>query len=293
MRRPNDLVSCWQRYDWRESFFAPGLAILQALTTEGRTASGAGTTREAAFQRCLGETAELHALAARGGRARRRFHPQRDGLAAHPDPECARRAAALEAFERRAVARWWRGEDGARAVSTNWLSDQGLEAKLSAARDGAALKRRTGWWQTGPVGGPCVLICRSMSQEGQDPILGFAADPDPRRAAAKATREMLLMELNLMDLFAARTAGQKADVRQVQEQVSVYARRCPGLLPPSPSSIPGRTDGAQLERTLTDWLGAKVTHQEITPADGPISVWLCQAEGAPPVFDPETGQPFL
>lgn len=66
---PNDLIACWQRYDWRQSMFAPGVVILQALTQEGFTASGLGSSRETAFARCLGETAELHALAVRPGEA--------------------------------------------------------------------------------------------------------------------------------------------------------------------------------------------------------------------------------
>lgn len=290
----NELLRTWQRYDWRESFFAPRIVILQALTAGGRTASGVGRWREAAFHRCLGETAEIHALSALTKAEGQPFQPLRDGLAAHVDADLARDAAALEAFEQFAVSRWWQAEAGARPVSDAWLTECGLTGSVAVARLGAALKRRTGWWQieTRPDQ-PAVMICRSMSPEGQDPVLGFGCDANPLRAARKALRELFLMEMNLMELLAARTTGQQNQRREVQDRISAYARRGPGLLPPEPVVTPGTSGFPVTESSAADWLGCTVQQRDITPPDGPIRVMLCRPDLPVPTFDPQSGPPFM
>lgn len=275
-REPNDLLAYWQRYDWRESFFAPKIFILQALTSAGKTASGAGRDRETAFQRCLGETAELHALAAlgQGGQA---VDTARIGLAAHVEADRARDGAILEAFERYAVMSWWHGRLPALALPEVWLDEAGLTGFLHEARQGAALKRRTDWWQVDTAPGcPQVMICRSMSPEGQDMLLGFGADPDPVSAARKALRELFLMEMNLMELLASRTVGLSDSLGALREKIATYARNCPHLLPagegPSPAAAQHQTDF----QNTRDWFGSEIEIRSITPPDGPINVWMCR-----------------
>ncbi|RJL19692.1 hypothetical protein C9E82_10610 [Paracoccus siganidrum] len=289
-RKPNELVGYWQRYDWRESFFTPSIHILQALTLDGRTASGAGRTREAAFLRCLGETAELHALAARAHVGANDFAARRDGIAAHPDADRARQAALLEAYERFAVLRWWHGLAEAQPLSERWLAGQGLGSHLETARWGAALRRRTGWWRIAGSAGPTVMICRSMSPEGQDPVLGFGADPDPLRAARKALRELFLMEMNLMELMAARRTGREAELQHVQDRILAYARRGPQLLPASPPVTPVQPAALPAPR---EWFGTGLSLHAITPADGPLAVWLCRPDLPAPAEDAAHGLPFL
>lgn len=274
-REPNDLLAYWQRYDWRESFFAPHVAILQALTRCGRTASGAGDTRAAAFQRCLGETAELHALAelARMGRD---LDTKRCGLAAHVDSGQARRSALLEAFERFAAHGWWHGTRAARPLAEAWLDRAGLLALSQQSRLGSALKRRTDWWQIGTSPGqPCVSICRSTSPEGQDMLLGFGADPDPVAAARKALTELFLMEMNLMELLAARTVGQDDNLATLKQRISTYARRCPALLPGDGTISPAGPEVPPPLDRAAEWFEAEIAFEEITPPDGPIHVWTC------------------
>ncbi|UFS66668.1 YcaO-like family protein [Paracoccus denitrificans] len=286
--RAPDLTENWQRHDWRESFFAPGFVILQALTRDGRTASGAGRNRDEAFDRCIGETAEIVALAAfrAGGGA---FEPWRDGLAAHPHPGPARDAAMDEACERRAVADWWLGRRPAVPVAAEWVRQAGLAAQLDRARDGAALRRRTDWWQIGAAGDPRIMICRSMSPEGQDPVLGYGAHRDPVRAAGKALRELLLMELNLMELLAARSFGREGALQAVRNRIRGYARRAALLFPeavaihPAP---PGDADAGGCFDT------PPACH-EISPPEGPLSVWICRPDAAAPPFTDETGLPYL
>ncbi|RQP04760.1 YcaO-like family protein [Paracoccus sp. MA] len=287
-RSAHDLTASWQRHDWRESFFAPGLVILQALTADGRTASGAGQSRDEAFDRCIGETAEILALAAfrAGGGG---FEPWRDGLAAHPDAGQARLAAMDEACERRAVADWWLGRRPALPVAADWIRLAGLAGRLDRARGGAALRRRTDWWQIQTPRGPCAMICRSMSLEGQDPVLGYGVHRDPALAADKALRELLLMELNLMELLAARSLGGADALQPVRNRIRGYARRA-ALLFPEAAAIhpapPGDPDAAGCFDTPP-------ACREISVPEGPLSVWVCRPDAPPPPFTEETGLPYL
>ncbi|SET35148.1 YcaO-like family protein [Paracoccus homiensis] len=284
---PNALISTWRRYDWRESFFAPQMSILQALTDGNRTASGVGRCRADAFHRCLGETAEIHAL--QSGEVA--FNPLRDGIAAHVDQNIARRAALMEAYERFAIMSWWDGHGAAAApVQGAWLQRQGLEQQLADGRAGAALKRRTRFWCIDAgADHPVVTICRSTSPEGQEPILGFGCDPSPTASAGKALREMLLMEMNLMELLAARGSGQTALMGAVQRQIAAYARYSPALLPDAPEVEPVARTAVKAEKMF----GAPVHLDDITPPDGPIRVWLCRPQIVPPCVTPERGSPFF
>lgn len=283
---PNGLIATWLRYDWRESFFAPRIVMLQALLKGRRTASGAGLDRETAFQRCLGETAEYHALAAQPTD----FHPLRDGLAAHLDNASAQRGALLEAFERQAVLGWWHGAMPAQPVAPDWLRDHGIDNMLALARSGAALKRRTGFWvlATRP-GQPVVAICRSSSPEGQDPILGFGCDAEPGLAVTKALRELFLMEMNLMELLAARGTGQTALMRHVQDQITTYSRQTPALLPREGEAAPESRSLAEAD----DIFGVAVQQRDITPPDGPVRVWLCRPQIDIPELTDGRGSPFF
>jgi ribosomal protein S12 methylthiotransferase accessory factor YcaO len=288
------LFAEWCRHDWRESLFAPGLAILQALTRSGATASGAGTDRESALHRALGETAEALALARIG---RRGFDPCRDGLAAHPDPARARAAALCEAVERRAVERWWRGEVPARPVVAGWLDRAGLTARLAVARRGAAQLRPTGWWLIdagfGPEGGPHVAICRSTSRKGQHPILGFGCHPSAVEAAGHAMREALLMELNLMELLATRMTGSDGGMDRVAAAISGYARRGPAILPTADPVEPAPDRPLPEPAALERWLGARLKLRDLTPPGSPLTVWLCQPDLPDPAFPAPPGSPFL
>lgn len=299
-RMPNapdyrDLAALWQRHDWRESLFAPGIAILQALLPDGSTASGAGWQREAALYRCLGETAEWRALRDAGGVEQAGFNAGRDGIAAHPCPDAARRNATLEAFERLAVTGWWGGRWAARPVSAPWLEAQGIAERLDAARSGAAQKRRTGLWQIDLPSGPAVMVCRSTSFRGQQPILGYGCDLDPRQSADKALREMLLMELNLMELLAAGPAGGDDRLAPMRHRIEVHAMRCPALLPMQGALTPRAAppDPAPGESWFGTTLDLRALSPDVSCPDGQIAVWLCRpALPAPDLSGPD-GSPFL
>lgn len=290
-QEPNDLLAYWIRYDWRESFFAPGISILQALTAAGRTASGAGSTRESAFRRCLGETAELYAL--------QELDEQIDtsmvGIAAHIDAGKAQGYAMLEAFERFAAHEWWYGRRAAAQVPDTWLQQIGLTSHLLQARHGAALKRRTAWWRIKTDADcPHVMICRSMSPEGQNLILGFGAAACPARAARKALREAFLMEMNLMELLAARNSGVSDPLRVVGEKIATYGRRCPALLPPGADWAPPWHEAAEISIDgARNWFGGEAELRDITPQGGPINVWICRPILAHHDDDAGTGLPYL
>lgn len=282
---PQDLAACWRRFDWRENFLAPGLVILQALTPQGQTASGAGLTRAEAWDRCLGETAEILALS-RYRAANGSFETHRDGIASHADSAIARASALHEAYERHAVAGWWLGALRASPVDRHWLQDSGLLRLHDDIRDGAALKRRTDWWQIDAPGGPAVMICRSMSLEGQEPILGYGVHPEPRLAAEKALREMLLMEINLMELLAARSHGLEPALAPVGRRIRDYALRGTSLFVPAPAVIP-----APWSPPETDWFAQPPRLARLALA--PVSVWLCQPDLPAPAFTDQTGSPYL
>lgn len=288
-----DLTSLWRRYDWRDSIFAPGMAILQALLPDGSTASGAGRARETALGRCLGETAEWHALRTLGADRHLSFSPWRDGIAAHPDNRTAREAALLEAYERFAVIGWWQGRLPANPVCANWLEEQEISLRLAAARIGAAQKRRTDIWLLASHAAPSVMVCRSTSLLGQQPILGYGCDTSPRRAAEKALRELLLMEVNLMELMAARSSGTVAGLKVKQRRIESFSRRCPHLLPATSWIIPGPDDLQASIEAASEWFSASVNLHDITPTGSPVAVWLSRPSINVPALDRQDGSPFL
>lgn len=283
----DELAASWRCFDWRENFLAPGLKILQALTAEGATASGAGLTRDQAYARCIGETAEIAALARLRAQGEP-FETTRDGIAAHRHSGPARDAALREAFERYSIAQWWFGRLPARPVAQDWLDQTGMARQLAQLRQGAALKRRTDWWLLQHPTGPCTMICRSTSLEGQDPVLGFGVHPDPARAAGKALRELLLMELNLMELLAARSHGDDAALHAVRDRIRGYAQRMGHLFAQGPAVIPlDRSAGPE-----SRWFERP---PRLFPVGGgaSVAVWVCQPDLPVPCFSAMTGCPYF
>jgi len=300
-RQPNGLISNWTNFDWRENFLAPQLQIIQALTGTGGTASGAGSDRESAFQRCLGETAEIHALTVlRATEPGFTFDSGKDGIAGATTAEAARAGAVLEACERRAIAAWWLGETAACPIAPGWVRRHGLESWLNRMRAGASLKRPTGLWLCEAPQGLHVIVAQSRGHGGQQPILGFGCAADPVAAAGKALRELLLMELRLAELLAAAELSLPVPMEQVREKIAAYARHCPALLPADGDIEPAATGTSIADRDFTalrpdiaDWLGAPVRLRDVTPPEGPILVALCQPERAAPVFPDTQGAPFF
>jgi hypothetical protein len=292
-RTPVDLAAIWQRHDWRENIFAPGIAIIQALLPDGSTASGAGRGRETALGRCLGETAEWRALNLAVEDLSPGFSPWRDGIAAHPDSAAARKAAVLEACERAAVIRWWQGHLSASPVAAHWMEQHGLTAQLAAARIGAAQKRLTGLWLLQTQGAPCVIVCRSTSLGGQQPILGYGCDVSAPQAAEKALREMLLMEMNLMELLAAGSHALPTRLETLRHRLEVFARRGPAILPATPLVVPDPDAEPPSSMVAEWWSDAKFDCLDITPPGDPFAVWLCRPAFPNPLLPESTDSPFL
>lgn len=267
---------------------------MQALTAGGKTASGAGATRDGAFARCLGETAEILALAALPPEAQP-ADTSRIGIAAHEDADRAREAACLEAFERYAVHAWWNGDIAAHAIPQAWLESSGLNAALSAARGGAAVRRRTSWlWLEVGDGHPPVMICRSTSLAGQDAILGYAAARCPVRAARKALRENILMELNLMETMAARSLGQSQASRPLEAKVRHLTSRSARLMPAGESEpLSPKLEGDIAIPEMQKWLTGEVELRDISLPENGLHVWMCQPVAAPMNVESGDGLPYL
>lgn len=279
-----DLTKTWTRYDFRESVFAPGISILQALTLSGKTASGTGDTREEALDRCLSETAELLAMEALqpqsgNASAAEAFH----GIAAHTDATLARQTALLEAHERAAVLAWWRGDLEARPLLDAWMSQSGLSDWLEKMRRGATSRRVTRLWSLDGWGTCQVVVSRSSNEAGQDPILGFGAAETLEAAGAKALRETLEMELNLLEIMAVRSGYLDFDVDWIERKVALYRTKCRSLL---------GADATCAAPSVTAQLGERnVRFQELTET-GQRPVWGCRFETSSLLRANET-MPFM
>ncbi|OIQ35805.1 MAG: hypothetical protein BM559_01455 [Roseobacter sp. MedPE-SWchi] len=284
----NQLLAHWTRHDWREVLTAPNLCVLQALTTGRATASGAGDTREDALECCLGETAEIAAHAALRAADLPPIATGQTGMAAHSDAEMAQQLALFEAHERAAIWAWWLGQTSALPVAPEWLEGQGIDAWLSRVRQGAALRRQTGVWLLDYPGSITVAIGRAQSVGGQDPILGFGADTDPERAIRKALREMLLMELNLGEVLAARSGHSDQDTSAIENKIATYARRCPALL----RDEGGIEPQASLSNPEAESIEG-MTFRDVTPPGQLRRVWCCSLPDSSACRLEGQGSPFM
>jgi hypothetical protein len=295
----------WQRDGARQSFLAPQICLHQALTASGRTASGVGATPGEARARAFSETAEIVALESAAGAALpRRFLPTRDGIAAHPEPAQARMAAFLEACERRGVSDWWLGHGAPAApLAPGWLTRTGLSDWLADTRRGADLRRSTALWRL-PAPPPLTLVvARSLGAGGQAPMLGYGCAPEPEEAARKALREVLLMEICVMDDYVARAFGAPLADDTARRQMADFAARLPALLPEGPAVVPVAEDSASLHAALRDgatppramigWLGGPLAFTDLPVSGSGRAVTSCQPLGARPVLMPGPGSPFV
>lgn len=250
--KEKSLQKKWQRHDWQHSPFAPDLRIVQALVG-GKTASGAGFSRYDAMVRCLGETAEIMALAE---------GEHSEGVAAGPDLRFASNAALQERLERWAIWEWWHGRLPATLVAV-----PDLVLKLRA---GAREKRQTQVWQLPDFPHLHVIIAKSQSA-GTAPILGFGAAICPRAAAQSALIELGLMELNLLTPAAG--------LRAYFERISAEKRR---LFPVEPAEelAPMPPKNNALEDILTK-AGLPFSLKNITPDSCELTVIRATIPEAP------------
>ena len=293
------LISKWDRQDWRASIFAPGVSIIQAITTSGRTASGLGYTREEALARCLSETADRLAVSdLQGQDARQNSDPTQefdplDGVSAHPDPALAHRHAYYETLERSVISRWWEGALEAHSIPDAWVQSLGLSTRIEQSRAMASVKRSTRFWRVDTDAPVHVVICMSCYPTGQDPILGFGASDRLGDAIDKAFRENLLMEINLMEVLATRSGHSRLDMSRVEAKIAMYVARCPERLPErdAPKSVmedkaPGPVDAVQHPPEGFRFV-------EIGPEWMARDVWLCRWENGE-TFQPKgAGSPFI
>lgn len=286
------LMSRWDRQDWRVSIFAPGVAILQAMTDIGRTASGLGYTREDALGRCLSETAEHLALSdlrqrgaadgpgqggpGRGGPGQGGDFRPGDGLSAHPDPQTARRHAFHEAHERSLISRWWDGDLEADYIPQDAVQSLGLQSRIDQSRATASVKRVTRFWRVAADAPVHVVICMSCYATGQDPILGFGTAGGLAAATDKALRENLLMEINLMEVLAARGGHSRLDMSRIEAKIAHYVARCPDRLPDRDIPASALSDPQDGDEAMADGLPPGFHLSEISPGWMGREVWMCR-----------------
>lgn len=277
------LIWEWVRQDWRESIFAPGLSILQAQLSSGATASGLDPTREGALKRCLSETAEIRVLEQmRETGVEEEVRRPQDGIAAHTDPQAAKILAFYEARERLDVSQWWRGGALAKAVPEAWMAAHGFAQKLDLWRDGAGMKRETSVWLIDNKSDVFVAVSRSHSVAHQDPILGFGASACAFEAIEKALRETMLMELNLMEVMAARSGRIDLDVSRIEAKIASYLARCPVLVMSEYAKMPSKRRVVTQVEDVTS--GRELPKFEdftarLAPENRKRSVWGCHLVG--------------
>ncbi len=284
----NQLIAHWSRHDWREVLTAPNLCVIQALTLDGATASGAGETREDALACCLGETAEIVALATLRDAGKAAIARAYSGVAAHSTNQKALRLAIFEAHERTAVWAWWLGQLAAQKVTADWLHKQGITQWLKRARRGSMLRRHTDVWLLDYPGPVTVAVGRSQGTVAQDPILGFGADSEPVQAVRKALRETLLMEINLGEVLASRSGYSVQETRLIEEKIANYAERCPTLLGDD-SLIEPRDSQTAVDQITEEGLML----QDITPAGQLRRVWRCHLPNSQNYGSGGENSPFM
>ncbi|MDA7427129.1 YcaO-like family protein [Primorskyibacter aestuariivivens] len=289
------LISTWDRQDWRASIFAPGVSIIQAITKSGRTASGLDYTREGALARCLSETAERLAVSGlQGGEAGGMgdFDPL-DGVSAHPDRAIAYRHAYFEARERSVVSRWWDGALEAQSIPETWVESLGIRTRIDQSRAMASVKRSTRFWRIDTDGPVHVVICMSSYSTGQDPILGFGTSDRLVDAMDKAFCENLLMEVNLMEVLATRSGHSRLDMSRVEAKIAMYVARCPERLPELDAPTPVLADTETVPDDLVQNAPAGFRFFEIGPDWMEREVWFCRWENGE-TFEPKGAtSPFI
>jgi len=267
-----NLNKIWTKPIWVESIYAPALSILQSRTHSGRTASGAGMTRDVAFEKCLSETAEILALEA----ASPDYLGLTDGLAAHPEGDIAISTAKLEAMQRKIILSWWANNCQARKLPQNWLDSAKITELIARARAGATADRTTAFWhlQTA-LPCHCVIAC-STNRMGQDVILGFGTARTAGDAAKLAATEVMLMELNLYSLMAARGGRTDTDTDRIADIIHAYARRIPALLPKASADLSALYKIFEEGELNSTSALPPHTMTELTPHPASRPVWLCQ-----------------
>lgn len=170
--------------------------------------------------------------------------------------------------------------------------------------------------------GPGVVVARSTSPQGLDPVIGYGCDGVPRAALRKALRELMLMEVALAERNARRctgagqgaaaaagqgaaaAAGQGADARLAMlaahlDRLAVTGPpTIPAPWPEPPATAPKTAATAPPDAradALRDRLVPGAALVAVTPPAPCMPVMLCQPDAAslpPPI--PEIGPaPFL
>lgn len=290
MKWPNEVVSSlrktWRRFDRRQQVYAPGFSVFQALTLDGQSASGGAETSNGAAQRLLGETAEIAFLA---DRQTLKFDALCDGIAADPDTNTARLRALLEAFERKRVLQWWNGDINACPVCPLWLNETGVTGWLNSLRQGGVAIRTSSVWRLPTIAGESVMIAISRNESQQEPVVGYGTAPDPAEATCKALREMLLMEMRIVDLHAIRdgAAAPEGTAQKIQSDLRRMGAKCGKRLGTNlPEDSPAPSPGVSIEK-IEDWLGG-VRYT----AHSSLHCVMCKPKGRKIMADDTADLPF-
>lgn len=262
----------WRQRYWIRSIFAPGAQILQATTRSNFTASGIGNTRQEALNRCLGETVEGVASLRGSPSEGPRDH---DGIAAGRSSDDTRMRAYFEALERIEVSHWWAGNRQALQVPSEWLEQHGFMSWVGRMRSFASARRRTDVWCLTSDTERHVTICKTSSPTGQDPILGFGASHSVFDAVLHAIREAILMEVNLIAIFATRGGYAQGDVSPIEEKIAQYRHCAPELLASQKAVLPNKAPSTLAEPPAS----AHFSKSELR--DG-WCVWTCRLDD--PIF---------
>jgi ribosomal protein S12 methylthiotransferase accessory factor YcaO len=203
----------------------------QGVKAPNHFAAGKGLTSKQAMLSMLGEAAERDAVIRRE-QDRQKFIMNSDGqsidtisaaevlvwdftddlgssgCAAHNLMQTAMVNATCELIERRAVMLWWAGSIEALKISELDPLFEPVFERIRASRHGAYEHRLTDLFVLAYPGPVTTVAGRSISQDGDQIAVAFAAALHPVDAAFKAFLELLSVELETSDLQFARLSGE-------------------------------------------------------------------------------------
>lgn len=285
---------------------APGWSLAGAAAgATGRLAMGSGPNPEAARAACLGEIAETLAITngdgpdaveafwLDGGKAFMAEaaplrstdpsdpdDPGSEGAAAGPDDAHAIRAAAFERCERAAVRDWWTGARPPTAISEHWAADAGVAALLIRARAGVASPRRVRLLVlAGPAPAWTIAAVSEAAEGDSEPVLGFAADNDPGRAARRAVSEALQMEFGLRLSKAAGARGRGEAHKSVFLRIAALETERRDLINPAKGEL--ASPAPATESGPPPDLGPGAFAARLTMEEIGIPVWRVVAPSLP------------
>lgn len=203
--------------------------------------------------------------------------PGTEGLGTGRTAADAKQAALLERVERHYVAEWWTGGALAGRIPPAWLREHDVLRVEGDARAGATNVRHTEFLCLNDRGPVHVVAAVSRLQDGNWPVLGFAAHFDAAEACRKALSELFQMELSLTLARISQMRGERsANAPALRRSLLLTGAKRHLLegeayVPPAPKPL------NMVEAAVH--LGVEIYLADLTREDIGVPVWRALAPG--------------